>query len=255
MFANEFAAAVQLSDLDVMWNVLHKIITLSANEIFRKKWFRDFDGVFTRDSSRFYRLKLLMSKLVKAFCLVSSVEFTSLLDIWCGLNANGASVVKSLFLLGSNFNMICSALTKIRKSYPSSKLLESRHAKEAYIKAAINKRIESFESDKGHTIRSVLKHPFCKVVLNHLVVGNKLVLEPSLVKSKVNGIMEGWTRKCRVTSDISDKWLCQYWPLKYVFDGAFSGMMCSVGIDKLLSVISDLPESKAAGLSGILNEF
>ncbi|KAG9296905.1 hypothetical protein G9A89_006860 [Geosiphon pyriformis] len=209
MFANKFATTIQLLDLDVMWN------------------FKDFDGVFTRDFSRFHKLELLMSKLVKASCLVSSVEFASLLDTWCRINANSASVVKSLFLSGSNFDMIHLALAKMRKSYCFSKLLEFRCAKKACIKAAINKKMESFKSDKGYTIRSVLEHLFHKVVLNYLVISDKLVLEPSLVKSRVNGIMKGWTRKHR---------FCQYWPLEYVFDDAFFGIMCSVGVDELLGV-------------------
>ncbi|KAG9285350.1 hypothetical protein G9A89_010825 [Geosiphon pyriformis] len=236
MFANEFAATIQLLNLDIMWNVLCKIMTLSANKIFRKKWFKDFDGVFTRNFSRFHRLKLLVSKLVKASCLVSSVEFF-------------------LFLSSSNFDMICSALAKVRKSYCFSKLLEFRRAKKTCIKAAINKRMESFESDKGHIIRSVLEHLFCKVVLDHLVVNDELVLEPSLVKSRVDGIMEGWTRKCRVMPDILNEWSCQYWPLKYVFDNVFSDVMCPVGVDKLLGVIFDLPKGKVAGLFRISNEL
>ncbi|KAG9306832.1 hypothetical protein G9A89_005733 [Geosiphon pyriformis] len=182
MFANEFTAT-----------------------IFRKKWFKNFDGVFTKDSSRFYRLELLAFKLVKTSYLVSSVEFALLLDMWYGLNANSALVVKSLFLSGSNFNTIHLALAKVRKSYHSFKLLKFRCAEEACIKATINKKMESFESDKSHTIRSVLECSFCKVVLDHLVVDNELVLEPSLVKSK------------------------------YVFDSVFFDMMCSVSVDELLS--------------------
>ncbi|KAG9291835.1 hypothetical protein G9A89_012120 [Geosiphon pyriformis] len=197
MFANEFATTVQLSDLD----------------IFRKKWFKNFDGIFTRDSLRFYKLKLLVSKLVKASYLVTSVEFASFL-----------------------------ALAKIKKSYCSSKLLESRHAEEACVKAAINKRMRSFESDKGHIIRSVLECSFHKVVLDYLVVSDKLVLEPSLVKSRVDEIMK-------------DEWFCQYWPLENVFNDAFSDMMCPVGVDDLLGVVSNLLEGKAADFSGILNEL
>ncbi|KAG9295905.1 hypothetical protein G9A89_006644 [Geosiphon pyriformis] len=116
------------------------------------------------------------------------------------------------------------------------------HAEEAYNKVAINKRIKSFESDKNHIIRSVLKHPFCKVVLDYLVVGDELVLKPSLVKSRVDGIMEGWTRKHRVMPDISDKWFCQYWLLEYVFDNVFSNVICPVGVDELLGVVSNLPK-------------
>ncbi|KAG9295047.1 hypothetical protein G9A89_017841 [Geosiphon pyriformis] len=255
MYLSNFAASVEFSDLDAMWDIVHKIMTLSTIGTFKKKWFKDYNKVFTKGSSRFHKLELLVSKLVKAFCLLSSVEFALLLNMWKRLNINDASVVKFLFLSGSNFNMIHSALAKAKKSYHSTKLLESRCAEEFCIRAAINKRMESFESDKGHTIRSVLGCSFHKVVLNHLVVGDELILEPSLVKARMDGIMEGWTRKCKVVPDISNNWSRQYKSLKYVFDGAFSSVMCPVGFNELFSVISGLPEGKTAGLSEISNKL
>ncbi|KAG9301553.1 hypothetical protein G9A89_008405, partial [Geosiphon pyriformis] len=228
---------------------------LSAVGTFKKKWFKGYDEVFTKGSSRFHKLELLVFKLVKASHLLSSVEFVLLLNTWKRLDVNGALVVKSLFLSGSNFNMIRSALAKVRKSYRSAKLLKSRRTEEFCIKAVIDRRIESFESDKGRTIRSVLKRSFCKVVLDHLVVGDKLILEPSLVKARVDGIMKDWTRKHKVVPDISDNWSRQYKPLEYVFDGAFSGVICPVGFNELFSVVSGLPEDKTAGLSEISNKL
>ncbi|KAG9306299.1 hypothetical protein G9A89_018182 [Geosiphon pyriformis] len=164
-------------------------------------------------------------------------------------------MVKSLFLSGSGFDPIRSALAKVRKLYCASKLLEFKCTEESSIKQAINKRMESFELDKSHTIRSVLERLFRKVVLDHLVVGDELVLEPDFVKSKVDKIMEGWTRKHRVVSDISGDWVCQYRPLEHVFDGAFSGVMCLISFNEMLAVIKDLLDGKAAGLSGISNEL
>ncbi|KAG9303875.1 hypothetical protein G9A89_005785 [Geosiphon pyriformis] len=90
------------------------------------------------------------------------------------------------------------------------------------IRSAINRRIESFEINKDHTIRNVLKHLFRKVVLNHLIVDDKLILESNLVKSKVDGIIEDWTRRYRVFDDIFE----------------------------LFKVVSNLSDNKAAGLSG-----
>ncbi|KAG9293020.1 hypothetical protein G9A89_016382 [Geosiphon pyriformis] len=214
------------ADLDAMWDIVRKVMVLSAVGTFKKKWFKGYDEVFTKSSSRFHKLELLVSKLVKASHLLSSVEFVSLLNMWEKLDANGASV-----------------------------LLESKCAKKSHIRVAINKKMESFESDKGHTIRSVLEHPFHRVVLDHLVVGNKLILEPSLIKARVNGIMEGWTRKYKVVSDISDIWSRQYRPLEHVFNSAFSGVMSPISFNELFSVVFGLPEDKAAGLSGILNEL
>ncbi|KAG9288178.1 hypothetical protein G9A89_020484 [Geosiphon pyriformis] len=228
MFSDAFGVAVRFSDVDIMWDIVCKIMVLLADGTFKKKWFKGFDGVFTKTSSRFHKLKLLVSKLVKASCLVSSDSFASLLE--------------SLFLSGSNFDLICSALAKARKLYRSFKLLESKHAEESSIKQAIGKRMESFKLNKSHTIRNILEHPFRKVVLDHLVVEDELILEPDLVKSKV-------------VSDLSENWAHQYWPLDYVFDGAFSDVMCSIGFDELSAVVKDLPDGKVAGLSGISNKL
>ncbi|KAG9289722.1 hypothetical protein G9A89_014457 [Geosiphon pyriformis] len=231
MFSDAFVVAKWYSDLDVMWDIVRKVLVLSAGGTFRKKWFKCFDSVFNKMSSRFHKLELLVSKLVKASHLVFD-----------RLDSVGASSVKSLFFAGSGFDAVHSKLAKTRKSYHSAKLLESKHAEDSRIRQAIEKRIESFEIDKDYTIQSVLERLFRKVVLDHLVVDEDLVLEPELVKSKVNVIIESWTWK-RVVS------------LDYVFDGAFTNIMCSISFDEMFGVISDLLKRKAAGLSGIPNEF
>ncbi|KAG9296440.1 hypothetical protein G9A89_015032 [Geosiphon pyriformis] len=231
--------------LDAFVDIIRKIIILLAGGTFKKKWFKGFNSVFNKVFSRFHKLEWLVSKLVKAFCLIYEGDFALLLDTWNRLNSVGTSLVKSLFLLESGFNDIRSELAKARKSYCSSKMLESKCAKESCIRQTIENRIKSFELNKSHTIRSVLEYSFCKVVLDHLVVNNELVLEPELVKSK--------TRRQLVVLDFSDDWKCQFWPLDYVFDGAFSGVMNLISFDEMFSVISSLPNGKAAGFSeGVL---
>ncbi|KAG9289381.1 hypothetical protein G9A89_007942 [Geosiphon pyriformis] len=237
-----FVVAQRFSDLDELWDIIRKTMIFSADVSFKKKWFKSYDSVFTKVSSWFHKLELLVFKLVKASCLASCENFELLLETWNRLDSVSASEMKSLFLLGSSFNVVHFVLAKMRKSYHLSKLLKSQWAEESRIKQAIDSKIESFELDKGCTIRSVLEHPFCKVVLDHLIVNNELILEPELVKSKVDEIMEGWTQKHGV-------------PLDYVFDGAFSDVIYVIGFDEMLAVVSNLPDGKAAGLSGISNKL
>ncbi|KAG9291642.1 hypothetical protein G9A89_022061 [Geosiphon pyriformis] len=237
-----------------MFKVAERSLDLDAIT-FKKKWFKDYNSVFTKVSSKFHKLELLVFRLVKASHLVSSDDFVSLLGTWDGLDPGGAAEVKSLFLSDFTFDAVCSGLVRVWKFYHSFKFLEFKCAEKSCIRQVIANKMESFELDKGYTIRSVLKCPFCKVVLDHLIVDNELVLEPNLVKSKVDKIIKSWTRKCRVVLDISDDWICQYQPLDYVFDGAFSGVICPIGFDKLFVVISDLSDGKAVGLSGISNEL
>ncbi|KAG9297263.1 hypothetical protein G9A89_001532 [Geosiphon pyriformis] len=236
MLSNNFLKAKMHLDLGAMWDAVHKTLCYMANVVFKKKWFKAYDSVFTKISFRFHRLELLVSKLVKASWLIDCDIFTLLLEIWILLDSVNASLVKSLFLSGSPLNDIHSVLLKIRKFYCASKLLELKYAEDSYIKSAINRRMESFESDKDHTIR---------IVLDHLVVDKKLILEPDLVKNKVDEIMESWMRKRGVVRD----------PLEHVFDGAFSNVMDCVSFVELFGVVSNLPDGKAAGLSGISNEL
>ncbi|KAG9295800.1 hypothetical protein G9A89_009029 [Geosiphon pyriformis] len=216
-----------------------RIVCLSAESVFKKKWFKDYDSVFNRASSRFHKLELLVSRIVKTLRLASHDEFVSLLGLWSGLDSTNASVVKSLFLSGFHFDAIWSVLAKIRKSYCLSKLLELDHTRESQIRLAIDRRMESFELNKSHTIRSVLECSFCKVVLDHLVVGNELILESNLVKSKV-------------VIDVSSDWNYQYQSLNYVFDEAFSGVMSSISFDELFGVVSGLLNGKCCNRS-VLN--
>ncbi|KAG9307146.1 hypothetical protein G9A89_016974 [Geosiphon pyriformis] len=233
MFSNEFATFARFSDLDVIWDIIHKIIIISVNKVFKKKWFKGFDDIFTKESLSFYKLELLVSRIVKASCEKSG------------------NVVDS----SAGFDHIHSALFDARRSYYVAKLAESLRAKKINIESAINKKIKSFEVNKSHMIRSVLKHLFHKVVLDYLVVNDKLILESDLVKSKVDVIIEGWTRKCKVTDNISNNWCCQYQSLEYVFDEAFSGIMSLIEFNELFEVVSNLPDGKAAGLLDILNEL
>ncbi|KAG9307349.1 hypothetical protein G9A89_017178 [Geosiphon pyriformis] len=217
MFCDEFGAAGRNSDLVSMWNALCQVVCLS---------FKGYDSVFNKASFRFHKLELLVLRIVKALCLAFHDEFVSLLGLWSGLDSTNASVVKSLFLSVFHFDAIQLVLAKIRKSYYSSKLSELDHARESQIRLVIDRRIESFELNKGYTIKSVLECPFRKVVLDYLVVGDKLILEPNLVKSKMNMIME-----------------------------AFSGIISSISFDELFGLVSGLPDGKAAGLSEISNEL
>ncbi|KAG9292763.1 hypothetical protein G9A89_001293 [Geosiphon pyriformis] len=224
MFSDEFT--------DSHHFIVCKAICFSVNEVFLKTWSKNFDSGFTKCFSHYYRLKLLVSKLVKALCSVSSNEFVFLLDVWVSLDSVNAFVIKSFFLLRSYFDAIRSALAKVRKSYHFLKMIEL---------LVIDKRMKNFELNKGQTIRSVLEQPFCKVILNHLIVNEDLILEPGLVKFYVDRIMEGWTRKHVVVDNVSDKWHCQFQPLEYVFDDVFSNVMYPIKVKKFLGVVLSLP--------------
>ncbi|KAG9292238.1 hypothetical protein G9A89_023958 [Geosiphon pyriformis] len=128
--------------------------------------------------------------------------------------------------------------------------LELLATKDSWIWVAINKYMEVFVDNKGQMIRSVLEKSFRKVTLDHLVNNKDLVLEPDLVKGRVDSIMENSTRKCTVKSLVSSCWQVQFFPLNHVSDNAFCGVIKQIDLDEFLLVVKNLPDGKATGLSG-----
>ncbi|KAG9299839.1 hypothetical protein G9A89_003383 [Geosiphon pyriformis] len=123
------------------------------------------------------------------------LESDQLVKIWSAVDNRKASKFAELVLNGTG----------------SSKLLE-------HLSIAIDYYMENFCSDKRRMIKSVLKHPFHKIVLDHLVVDNELVIEPN-----------------------------EYMSLNYVDDNAFSGLTKEIDMEELFLVVGNLLDEKAAG--------
>ncbi|KAG9299377.1 hypothetical protein G9A89_014025 [Geosiphon pyriformis] len=208
----------------------------------------DLNGVFIKESSRFHKLELLVSKIVKVFCKENVAKFVFFMNCWTSLNNIKASIIQNLVNSGMNYDHVYFALFNVRKSYHVFKLVELLRAKELGIRSAIEKQIKSFVVNKGHTIKNVLKYFFQRIMLIYLVSDGKLVLDSGKVKSKIDAIMKSWTKK-KVVLDH------QYLPLSYVEDNAFSEVMVFVSFVDLVCVFKNLPNKKTAGLSGIMNKF
>ncbi|KAG9285141.1 hypothetical protein G9A89_000642 [Geosiphon pyriformis] len=100
-----------------------------------------------------------------------------------------ASKVNGIVLNSVSLIELIKHLRVIKKRYRKSKYCKFKVAEDTVIKKAIDYYIENFCSNKGKIIKSILEYPFCKVVLDHLVVDNELVIEPNEVKLKI-GIEE-----------------------------------------------------------------
>ncbi|KAG9292451.1 hypothetical protein G9A89_015321 [Geosiphon pyriformis] len=244
-----FSDAKAGGDLDTMWAILEKEMVDSADKVFLRHWFSEFQCSRNRHSSKFFGLELLIAKIVSKICFGNMLGIDCLVRKWSTLDKTKACVFSNLVILSGDSVVLFKHLSLVCKEYRRSKMFESRLAEEVSIWNAIDKCMESFASNKDSMIRSVLNWSFCKVVLDHLVVDSNLVLEPKEVKSKVDEIMVGWTRVHTISLLLPDYWICQYISLNYVRNKAFSGVMKEIGMEELLLVVGDLPDGKTTGLS------
>ncbi|KAG9291986.1 hypothetical protein G9A89_017885 [Geosiphon pyriformis] len=233
---SEFSDVKACGNIDIMWTILEKSVVELANKIFLKCWFSEFQCLRNRHFSRFFGLKILAAKIVKKFSFGDAIGIDCLIKTWLILDETKVCAFNDLVFSNAHPMSILKHLLLVCKSYRKSKMHKSKLAEEAFIKKAIEKQIENF-------------------LLDHLVVDDELVVELTEVKSNVNRIMEGWTRRQMVPLTLSDLWTHQYAPLDYVRNDTFSGVMHSIGLSKLLLVIDGLPDRKTAGLSDIPNKL
>ncbi|KAG9298859.1 hypothetical protein G9A89_015880 [Geosiphon pyriformis] len=242
-----FLATAAGYNLDTMWLLLERTLVSSADEIFSRLWFSDFQCSKNKWFSKFLGLELLVAKIVKRLKSDDTFRFNRLVEKWSILDADKALVLRDIIYADQKMMDVLKYLSIVKKGYRKSKMYELKLVQKTSIRAAIKKCIEKFCSDKGNMIRSVLDRLFWKVVLNHLVVDDKLVLNPDGVKLNVDRIMKGWTRKYVVPSVLSNLSAYQYTPLDYVKDNAFSGVIDAINISELLVVVSGLLDGKATG--------
>ncbi|KAG9306083.1 hypothetical protein G9A89_015987 [Geosiphon pyriformis] len=159
-------------DLNTMWKILKKTVIQAANIVFSKIWYNKYNCSRNKESSRFFKLELLIAK------------------VWLAIDSVEASKIDSMVLTSISSVKLVKHLLVIRKKYQKSKYCESKIAKNTTIRKAIDCHMENFCSDKKRMIKSILEHLFCKIVLDHLVVDNELVVEPKKVMLKIDKIME-----------------------------------------------------------------
>ncbi|KAG9284839.1 hypothetical protein G9A89_003762 [Geosiphon pyriformis] len=209
---DEFSDTLACVDVDGMWVLLEKVLVDLVDKIFSRHWF-----------------------------------INQLINVWAKLNSGKAVIIANIIQIGGKSSDVLKQLSLFQKEYKKSKMYKSKLAEKASVRKAIECHMEKFCSDKGAMIKNVLDQLFHKIVLNHLVVNNELVLELGMVKLGVDEIMEGWIRKRTV--------LLVYALLDYVRNNAFSGVMCLINISELLLVVNNLSDGKAAGLFGIPNKL
>ncbi|KAG9289728.1 hypothetical protein G9A89_014463 [Geosiphon pyriformis] len=214
----EFNLTKDLGDLNMMWDILRKAVVMLADKIFSKYWFSDFKCTRNKYSSKFFRLELLVAKIVKSLSLGYTVDFACFLYTWSGFNKTEAFEFETLINNNVGTKVALWYLTGVKKKYHKSKYYESKMARDDSIRKAIDKHMENFSSDKGCMIQSVLDQPVQKVMLNHLIVNNNLILDPC---------------------DIN----------------AFADVISDFSLNELLVVVSNLLDNKAARLSDITNEL
>ncbi|KAG9305495.1 hypothetical protein G9A89_006465 [Geosiphon pyriformis] len=145
---------------------------------------------------------MLVAKIVKYWNFGNLLNFNCLIKIWLAINEVKAFKVDSMVLNSVSSMNLIKHLSVVRKKYQKSKYCESKVAKDTTIRKMIDCHIENFCSNKEKMIKNILEHSFCKVVLDHLMVDDEMVVEPNEVKLKSNNKPVTWCSKAISIDDV-----------------------------------------------------
>ncbi|KAG9287668.1 hypothetical protein G9A89_004015 [Geosiphon pyriformis] len=118
------------------------------------------------------------------------LDTAHLITTWAAINEKKAIKVHRIIKCDVCSSIVLCYLSCVKKSYHKSKYYEFKATKDEFIRRTIDKCMKYFCFDKKKMIKSVLNCHVWKVVLDHLVVDDELVLELQMIKSMVDTIME-----------------------------------------------------------------
>ncbi|KAG9307274.1 hypothetical protein G9A89_017102 [Geosiphon pyriformis] len=185
-----FEEAEVNGNLNTMWKILEEAIVQAADTVFFRIWYSEYNCLRNKQSSKFFKLELLVTKVVKYRNSGDFLNFNHLIKVWLAVDTVEASKVNNMVLNSISLVKLIKHLSVVKKGYHKFKYYKFKVAENTAIRKAIDCHIENFCSDKGKIIKSILKHPFYKIVLDYLVVDNKLVIESNEVKLKIDKIMK-----------------------------------------------------------------
>ncbi|KAG9296572.1 hypothetical protein G9A89_015164 [Geosiphon pyriformis] len=186
-----FESTKDNNDLNIMWKILEEAVVQTVNVVFSKIWYNKYNCSRNKQSSKFFKLELLIAKIVKYQNSGNLLNFDHFVKVWLDINKVKVFMVVGLILDGASLIDLIKHLLVVRKRYRKFKYCEFKIAEDIAIKKIIDHCIKNFCSNKKWIIRSILECPFCKVVLDHLVVDDVLVVEPNEIKLKIDKIMKG----------------------------------------------------------------
>ncbi|KAG9296647.1 hypothetical protein G9A89_002918 [Geosiphon pyriformis] len=104
-------------DLNVMWKILKDVVFYSADKVFSRHWFSEFDCLKNKLSSKFFKLELLVAKLVKCLSLGEKLDAVHLFKVWSNLDNKGASKVCTMFNDNETRVSILQHLLRVKKCF------------------------------------------------------------------------------------------------------------------------------------------
>ena len=112
-----------------------------------------------------------------------------------------------------------------------------------------------FNTSKGGMINNILNRFITQITLDHVIKDGEYYSDPEEIKIIAVTKAKKWTRKRSIQPILYNRWQSRYSSLESIANNTFSSIMDPISKEELSHVLKHLSNHKAAGPSGIPNEF
>jgi hypothetical protein len=124
------------------------------------------------------------------------------------------------------------------------------------INKATDKRCVTLTTHPTQAINSILNRYHQPVHLSNIKLPNQLITDPSLIKQHVQSHFHNWTALKPINETLfNNLWKQQYLPLPHINPNWYHSLNSPITNEELLQTLSQLPNNKACGPTGISYEM
>ena len=125
-----------------------------------------------------------------------------------------------------------------------------------HINESINKHCTKLQTQPTSMINSILNRHKDPVKFNNIKFDNDIITDPTTIKSHIQQHFDDWTARRDINQDIfQSDWQSEYSPKTDINPNWYSSTLSNFTQEEIISTISQLPNNKACGLSGISYEM
>ena len=152
-------------------------------------------------------------------------------------------------------NWLNSTKPFLKTIYHARNLENSQHLCN-HISQAIQRRQEKLLTQPTKMINSILNRHKDPVHFHNITTTNQVITDPTLIKQHISHHFEQWTHHQPYNQTIFDQyWSQEYTPISTINPSWYNSILQPITLEEVQNTISQLPNNKACGPSGISYEM
>ena len=254
------------TSLNKAWHKLYIAIKHSAEK--HIKWLKihnNYFGARTKKASELHQGLVKINKLIRNLKEVKSHFPLSYEEVTKRLNKKIVSIttklgieiinIKEQDLWSENIKQLVKNMIELRKSIHVTRQIENNSEIREEISLAVERRQNNFQTNTKRMIDSILKRKRNRVTFDNIIKADEVITDEKGIKEEVVKHFKNWTKRNPTDEEHWKLWEKEYDPVPSIAQEDYEGLIATIEFEELENLISEAPNGKATGESGISNEM